>query len=151
MIAIVAMTPSEVIGCGNAIPWRIAEDFRWFKQTTLGHPVLMGRKTFASLNRPLPGRRNLVVTRTAQLDGVEVIRDLTRFDPDQYEHEVFVIGGAEIYRALLPECRELLITHVKAEHPGDTFFPAYKHLFRPAEEIRDAPEFRIVRYQRVGR
>ncbi|MBV9488308.1 MAG: dihydrofolate reductase [Verrucomicrobia bacterium] len=155
MIAIVAMTPSRVIGCGNAVPWRLAEDLRWFKQTTLGHPVLMGRKTFASLKKPLPGRRNLVVSRTAHLDGervdgIEVIGDLTRFDPEDYHPELFVIGGAEIYRALLPSCRELLVTHVKAEYPGDVFFPPYEDLFRPAEEIRDTPEFRIVRYARVG-
>src|SRR5690349_9434822 len=99
MIAIVAMTPSQVIGHGNAIPWRLPEDYRWFKQTTVGHPVLMGRKTFMSLKRPLPGRRNLVVTRAAQFSGVELIRDLTRFDPERYEPELFVIGGAEIYRA----------------------------------------------------
>ena len=151
MMAIVAMSPSRVIGNGDAIPWRLPEDSRWFRAITLGHPVLMGRKTFASLKRPLPGRRNLVVSRSAQHpEGVEVIRDLDGFDGGAYEPEVFVIGGAEIYRALLPGCRGLLITHVKAEYPGDVFFPPYQHLFRPVEEIRDTPEFRIVRYKRTA-
>ena len=150
MIAIVAMTPSQVIGHRNAIPWWLPEDLRWFKETTLGHPVLMGRKTFESLGKPLKGRANLVVSRTSAFNGVEMVPCLAGFDPDRYEREVFVIGGAEIYRALLARCRQLLITHVKAEYPGDAFFPAYEHLFRPVEEIRDASEFRIVRYERLG-
>ena len=149
MIAIVAMTPSQVIGYRNAIPWRLPEDLRWFKETTLGHPVLMGRKTFESLGKPLRGRTNLVVSRTFAFHGVEMVPSLAGFDPDRYEREVFVIGGAEIYRALLARCRQLLVTHVKAEYPGDAFFPAYEHLFRPVEEIRDASEFRIVRYERT--
>ncbi|MBV8898798.1 MAG: dihydrofolate reductase [Verrucomicrobia bacterium] len=149
MITIVAMTPSRVIGYRNAIPWRLPEDLRWFKQTTLGHPVLMGRKTFESLGKPLRGRANLVVSRTFSFDGVEMIPSLARFEPGRYEREVFVIGGAEIYRALLARCRQLLVTHIKAEYPGDAFFPAYEHLFRPTEEICDAGEFRIVRYERV--
>jgi dihydrofolate reductase len=150
MIAIVAMTPSRVIGHRNLIPWSLPEDFRWFKKTTLGHPVLMGRKTFESLGRPLPGRANLVVSRTCCFRGVEMVPSLARFDPDTYGQEVFVIGGAEIYRALLTRCRQLLVTHVKAEYPGDAFFPEFEHLFRPVEEIRDANEFRIVRYERTG-
>ena len=149
MIAIVAMTPSRVIGHRNAIPWRLPEDLRWFKETTLRHPVLMGRKTFQSLGKPLRGRANLVVSRTFAFPGVEMVPSLVRFDPDRYEREVFVIGGAEIYRAMLPRCRQLLVTHVKAEYPGDALFPPYEHLFRPVEEIRDAGEFRIVRYARL--
>jgi dihydrofolate reductase len=151
MTAIVAMTPSRVIGCRNAIPWRLLEDLRWFKQTTLGHPVLMGRKTFESLGTPLKGRTNLVVSRAFEFQGVEMVRSLVAFDPDRYEQEVFVIGGAEIYRALLARCRQLLVTHVKTDYPGDAYFPAYEHLFRPVEEIRDADEFRIVRYERTGK
>lgn len=149
MTAIVAMTPSRVIGHRNAIPWRLPEDLRWFKQTTLGHPVLMGRKTFESLGKPLPGRANLVVSRTFEFPGVEMIRSLAEFDPGRYEREIFVIGGAEIYRAVLARCRQLVVTHVKADYPGDAFFPAYEHFFRCVEEIRDAPEFRIVRYERT--
>ncbi|MBW0000716.1 MAG: dihydrofolate reductase [Verrucomicrobia bacterium] len=151
MTAIVAMTPSRVIGHRNAIPWRLPEDLRWFKQTTLGHPVLMGRKTFESLGKPLPGRANLVVSRSFEFQGVEMIRSPAEFDPGRYEREVFVIGGAEIYRVLLARCRQLLVTHVKTDYPGDAFFPAYEHLFRCVEEIRDAREFRIVRYERMGK
>lgn len=150
MIAIVAMTPSRVIGCRNLIPWRLPEDFRWFKETTLGHPILMGRKTFESIGKPLPGRANLVVSRTCNFQGVEMVRSLAGFDPDLYEREVFVIGGAEIFRALLDRCRQLLVTHVKTEYPGDAFFPAYEHLFRPVEEVRDAGEFYIMRYERTA-
>ena len=148
MTAIVAMTPSRVIGHRNVIPWRLPEDLRWFKQTTMGHAVLMGRKTFESIGKPLPGRTNLVVSRTRTFQGIEMVPSLARFNPERYGQEVFVIGGAEIYRALLARCRQLLVTHVKTDWPGDAFFPAYEHLFRPVEEIRDGGEFRIVRYER---
>ncbi|HEY0790300.1 MAG TPA: dihydrofolate reductase, partial [Chthoniobacterales bacterium] len=150
MTAIVAMTPSRVIGRGDCIPWRLPEDLRWFKGVTLGHPVLMGRKTFCSLPRPLPGRRNLVVSRLATFAGVEMVRDLYSFDPRPDDPEIFVIGGAEVYAALLPRCRALLVTHVRTEHPGDTYFPAHEHLFRQAAVLRETPEFTIVRYERMG-
>ena len=76
-----AMTRNRVIGKNNQIPWRLPGEQKWFKEVTMGHPILMGRKTFESIGRPLPGRRNLVVTRTGKFAGVEVIRDLQTFDP----------------------------------------------------------------------
>src|SRR5689334_22791738 len=118
MKAIVAMTRKRVIGKENKIPWRLAGEQKWFKEITMGHPVLMGRKTFESIGRPLPGRPNLVVTRTARIEGVEVVPDLEGFDPLRFEangKEVFVIGGAEIYQALLPRCRSIYVTLVKQE------------------------------------
>ena len=86
MNAIAAMALNRVIGKGNKIPWHLPEDFKWFKKTTMGHPILMGRKTFESIGQPLPGRRNLVVSRTAEIEGVEIVRDLERFDdnPDPF-------------------------------------------------------------------
>jgi dihydrofolate reductase len=113
MIAIAAMTPSRVIGRGTEIPWRIPGEQKWFKEATLGHPILMGSRTFESIERPLPGRKNLVVSRNRSWPEVEMIRDLSRFDPEQYSTEVFVIGGAEIYAQLLDRCDELLIERVK--------------------------------------
>jgi dihydrofolate reductase len=146
MKAVVAMTPDRVIGRAGQIPWRFPEDLKWFKGVTYGQTVLMGRKTFESIGRPLPGRTNLVVSRTAGFAGVEMIRSLDDLDPRQYPREVFVIGGAEIYERLVPLCDELFITHIHQEFDGDTFFPSFEDRFVPAETLLERPEFEIVRY-----
>src|ERR1700760_2351189 len=149
MKAIVAMTASRVIGLKNKIPWRLRGEQGWFKEVTMGHAILMGRKTFESIGKPLPGRRNLVVTRTGNFAGVEVIRDLEAFDPATYEsggQEIFVIGGAEIYSALLGGCDAIYVTIVKTEYPGDTFFPEFESQFEVAETIRETGEYNIFRY-----
>jgi dihydrofolate reductase len=148
MKAVVAMTPGRVIGRAGQIPWRFAEDLKWFKRVTYGQTVLMGRKTFESIGRPLPGRTNLVVSRTAGFAGVEMIRSLDDLDPCQYPQEVFVIGGAEIYERLVPLCDELFITHIRQEFDGDTFFPSFEDRFVLAETLLERPEFEIVRYEK---
>jgi len=145
------MTRERVIGDGNRIPWRLHGEQRWFKEVTMGHPILMGRKTFESIGKPLPGRRNLVVTRTGYFAGVDLIRDLESFDPAPYEsggQEIFVIGGAEIYSALLGGCDAIYVTIVKTGHPGDTFFPEFESQFEVAETIRETAEYDIFRYKR---
>ncbi len=151
MKAIVAMTRNRVIGQGNKIPWHLQGEQAWFKEVTMGHTILMGRKTFESIGRPLPGRRNLVVTRTGVLPGVELIRDLKEFEPADYEadgNEVFVIGGGEIYNALLTRCNAIYMTIVKGEYPGDAFFPEFESEFEYSETIRVSPEFEILYYKR---
>jgi dihydrofolate reductase len=151
MKAIVAMTRKRVIGLNNQIPWRLRGEQRWFKEVTMGHSSLMGRKTFESIGKPLPGRRNLVVTRTRDFAGVELIRDLEAFDPEPYEmdgKEIFVIGGAKIYRALLGRCDTIYGTIVKEEYPGDAYFPEFDSQFEILETIRETPEYDIFRYQR---
>jgi dihydrofolate reductase len=149
MIAIAAMTSSRVIGQGSEIPWRIPGEQKWFKEATFGHPILMGSRTFESIGRPLPGRQNLVVSRSRSWPGVETIRDLSQFDPDRYSPEVFVIGGAEIYAQLLDRCRELLITRVKSEYAGDVYFPEFESKFRLIEQIRETPDYAIERWMRL--
>jgi dihydrofolate reductase len=149
--AIVAMALNRVIGKGNKIPWHLPEDFKWFKKTTMGHPILMGRKTFESIGKPLPGRRNLVVSRTAEIEGVEIVRDLERFEPAAFEEDgkaVFVMGGAEIYRQLLPRCQKIYLTLVKREYDGDAFFPEFENDFAPDEKILETPEFEVRLYLR---
>jgi dihydrofolate reductase len=125
---IVAMAQNGVIGRGNALPWRLPEDLKRFKQSTLGKPILMGRKTFESIGRPLPGRANLVLTRDRDwhAGGVipvhsveEALRQTRTCD------ELVAIGGAEIYRLLLPLARRIYLTHVHADISGDTYFPAF--------------------------
>jgi dihydrofolate reductase len=153
MKAIVAMTRNRVIGKNNRIPWRLSGEQRWFKEVTMGHPILMGRKTFESIGRPLPGRRNLVVTRAGKFAGVELIRDLNAFDPAPYEldgAEIFVIGGAEIYQALLDRCDVIYATVVKREYDGDAYFPEFESQFEISELIRETPEFDIFCYRRAS-
>jgi dihydrofolate reductase len=149
--AIVAMTRTRVIGQNNKIPWHLRGEQSWFKEVTMGHSILMGRKTFASIGKPLPGRRNLVVTRSGKFAGVDLIRELESFDPAPYESggkEVFVIGGAEIYAALLDRCETIFVTIVKAEYAGDAYFPAFESEFAISETIRESPEYDIFRYRR---
>jgi dihydrofolate reductase len=153
MKAIVAMTRKRVIGKNNQIPWRLRGELKWFKEVTMGHSILMGRKTFESIGKPLPGRHNLVVTRTGNFAGVELIRDLQSFDPALYEadgKEIFVIGGADIFRALLGRCETIYVTIVKEEYEGDAYFPEFDSQFVILETIRETPEFDIFRYHRRG-
>ncbi len=150
MKAIAAMAENRVIGAAGDIPWRLPEDWRFFKQTTLGHAIVMGRKTYESLGKPLPGRRNIVLSRTMEaVPGVAVVRNVEELKklgiPDE---EIFVIGGAEIYRLLLPECDTLLITHVPRVVEGDTFFPAFEKEFESQEILLETSEFVARKYCR---
>jgi dihydrofolate reductase len=151
MKAIVAMTRDRVIGKDNKIPWRLRGEQSWFKEMTMGHPILMGRKTFESIGKPLPGRRNLVVTRTGNFAGVDLIRDLQVFDPAPYQtlgKEIYVIGGAEIYDALLDRCDTIYATIVNQEYAGDAYFPEFESEFEIAEIVRETPDYDILCYRR---
>jgi dihydrofolate reductase len=166
--AIAAMSLNRVIGNGNTIPWHLPEDFKWFKATTTGHIIVMGRKTFESIGKALPNRETIVLSRSAfSHPGVRTMRDLNellawaadslspsegeragvRGTPDQ--RRVFICGGAQVYQQALPLCSELLLTLVKRDVPGDAFFPPFEDQFELAEEIRDTPEFKILRYLRT--
>jgi dihydrofolate reductase len=151
MKAIAAMSENRVIGLGGRIPWHLPEDFKWFKRATMGGVVVMGRKTFESLGRPLPGRENVVVSRTLpETEGVRVIRELGGITDSAFPgKEVWVIGGAELYAALLPSCLELFLSEVRGCFEGDVFFPETGNLFAPAEVVETHPEFRVVRYVRL--
>jgi dihydrofolate reductase len=126
LIAVVAR--NGAIGRNNALLVHLSEDLKHFKRTTLGCPVVMGRKTFESVGRPLPGRRNIVVTRNAQwqADGVEAAPSLDaalKLVADV--PKAFVIGGGELYAQALPRADELVLTELDREFDGDTFFPAW--------------------------
>ena len=125
---IAAVAENGVIGQGNAMPWHLPADFAWFKRHTLGHPVLMGRKTFESIGKPLPGRRNVVVSRNRECNaaGCECATSLDEaLSLCQTAPEVFVIGGGELYRAALPMAHRLFLTTVACEPEGDTRFPSW--------------------------
>jgi len=149
MIAIAAMSPDRVIGAGGKIPWHISEDLKFFKRTTIGHVIVMGRKTFESLGKPLPGRENWVLSRAAAFEGARVFRDPSEIIPPGDGREVFVIGGAELYSALLPKCREILLTHVSLRVDGDTWFPEFESEFDAGEVIQTGPDYEIRRYRRL--
>lgn len=122
---IVAIDACNGIGIGNALPWHLPEDLAHFKRITLGHPIVMGRKTFESIGRPLPGRRNIVITRNPswQHDGIETVPSLTAAATLTGDTETFIIGGAEIYAASLPQTQRLIVTEINSNFACDAFFP----------------------------
>lgn len=126
---IVAMSSNGVIGRDGRLPWRLPEDLRRFKRLTTGHHVIMGRRTFDEIGRPLPGRTNIVITRdrTWRPEGVRVVHSLDEAlaAVDPAETETFIIGGAAIYALALPRADRLYITRVEAAVPGDTCFPPF--------------------------
>ncbi|MFT4811864.1 MAG: dihydrofolate reductase [Marinoscillum sp.] len=129
---IVAMSENQTIGTDNTLPWHLPNDLKYFKQVTMAKPIIMGRKTYESIGRPLPGRTNIVITRQSdyQAEGIVVVNSLQQA-LDKAEdisfvaghEEVMVIGGAEIYQQALLQVDRLYITHVHAEIAGDAFFP----------------------------
>ncbi|MEM7078018.1 MAG: dihydrofolate reductase [Pseudomonadota bacterium] len=161
-----AMTRNRVIGRDNTLPWRMPKDMRHFMDTTMGKPVVMGRKSFESMKAALPGRTNIVLTRDRNWarTGAQVVHSLdaaielgreaaTRSGGD----EIMIIGGADIYALALPLATRLYVTLIDAEVPGDTFFPDYdesawqvvREVAHPADERHFAP-YRITTFERVG-
>ena len=149
--AIAAMSLNRVIGKDGKIPWHIPEDFKWFKNATAGQAVLMGRKTYESLGRPLPNRRNLVVTRRADLgEGVEIVRDLGAFRPEDYPCDIWVTGGEEIYRQMLDKCEDIYLSIIPRIVEGDTFFPEFEDKFELVGTVFKHPDFEVRHYRRKG-
>lgn len=129
---IVAAAENGVIGKDNQMPWHLPEDLKYFKRITMGKPVVMGRKTFESIGKPLPGRPNIVITRNTayKAEGVDVLHDLSSAEAHCEDlaifedfGEIMVIGGAELYRQALPEVDRIYLTRIHAEIEGDTSFP----------------------------
>ena len=151
LTAIVAMTPERVIGRAGTLPWHLPEDLAFFKRTTSGHPIVMGRKTYESIGRPLPKRRNIVLTRDENwtAEGVEVIHrpeDLANLAG--IEGQVFIIGGSEIYAAMMPQLDELLVSHVFENHAGDTWLPVFENEFPKSVILESHATFEVRRYSR---
>jgi dihydrofolate reductase len=160
---IVAVSRNGVIGIDNQLPWHLPEDLKYFKSVTMGKPIIMGRKTYDSIGRPLPGRTNIVITRDSswQTEGVEVAQTLAQAmtlgqlacaqaDVD----EAMVIGGEQIYRMTLPAADRLYLTEVQAEVEGDAFFPKFdaKDWHQVSEqlpEVTDTHPYRFVVLERI--
>ncbi|MCD2449824.1 dihydrofolate reductase [Methylicorpusculum oleiharenae] len=142
---IVAMASNNAIGINNQLPWHLSADLKRFKKITMGAPIIMGRHTFESIGRPLPGRTNIIISRNPlyQQPGCLIFND-----PDAAlahytnEHEVFVIGGASLYKTILPIADIIYLTEVKQSFEGDTFFPEINKedwLESAREDIDDDP------------
>lgn len=124
------MDKNRVIGYKNDMPWHLPRDLQHFKETTTGHTLIMGRKTFESIGRPLPNRRNVVITRQDLKlpEEVEVIRGLEvvhQWNKKSPEEEFFIIGGGELYKQMLPSVERMYITKIAESFPGDTYFPCF--------------------------
>jgi dihydrofolate reductase len=125
---VVAVAENGVIGRDNALPWRLPNDLKFFKRTTLGHPILMGRATFESIGRPLPGRSNLVLSHNPalQIEGCTVVHSLeAAIAASTDAQELMVIGGAQVYAQILPRADRIYLTRVHADVSGDSYFPAF--------------------------
>lgn len=136
---IVATADNNIIGKDNDMPWHLPADLAYFKEVTLGKPIIMGRKTYESIGRPLPGRRNIVITRDENYvpkvngaNGIDIVTSVEQAlalvdgsDGSDAVEEIMVIGGGAIYRHCLPNADRLYVTHIKAAIDGDTQFPAY--------------------------
>ena len=155
---VAALARNGVIGAQGKLPWHLPEDLRHFKQLTLGHPVIMGRRTWESLGRPLPGRRNIVVTRRAgyAAASASVAASLeAALALCAGEAVAYVIGGAELYAAALPLADGLVLTEIDRDYAGDTRFPewdrgAWRATQREAHTSKDGVGFEFVRYERAA-
>lgn len=151
--AVVAMASDRAIGLNGTMPWHLSEDLKLFKRLTMGHPVLMGRKTWESLGKwkPLPGRQNIVLTRDAafEAEGALVIHDIAELETiSLQDEEVMVIGGAQIYALMLPHLTALHVSEVQGTYEADTYFPPFAHLFSHREESEHFDGFTHVLYTR---
>jgi dihydrofolate reductase len=154
--AIVAFADNGAMGAGGKIPWHFSEDLRFFKEQTTGHTIVMGRKTWDSIGRPLPNRTNIVLSHNlapgdTTLPGAIVMPSLTEVFQNYRPKAgyTWIIGGAHVFELALPGCMEVIVTHVHGNHEGDVFFPRrlLDGFFSPGETLRETPEFHIVRYR----
>jgi dihydrofolate reductase len=150
---IAAFDENRVIGRDDTLPWHLPEDFKHFKATTLDHPIVMGRKTYDSLpRRPLPRRRNLVVSRSPSIEGAEVFSNVEAALAAGLDtsDEVFVIGGQSIYEQTIDIAQRMIITHVYGRHDGNYWFPEISQRWHEASVISETADFRIVEYLITG-
>jgi len=148
---IAAMTPERIIGKGNDLPWHISDDIKLFKEKTTGNSVIMGRNTYESIGKPLPHRHNFVVSSTLpKTSGIQICKSLEEAvkEAEWYKKEVFVIGGAKLYRQAIPIADKMYISYIKKNYEGDIFFPEFdKREWKIMEKV-DYAEFEWISYRR---
>jgi dihydrofolate reductase len=157
---IVAMASNRVIGIDNQLPWHLSADLKRFRQITMGSPIVMGRKTYESIGRPLPGRTNVIISRDPayKQEGCLVFNDIETAIGSccQKFREIFVIGGSELYRSVLPMADALYVTLIHKEFSGDVFFPeidARQWAEAAREDIDDDPDadfsYSFIKYKKI--
>ncbi len=148
---IVAMAPNRVIGKNNKLPWHIPDDLKNFKRLTTGNTVIMGRKTYESIGRPLPNRKNIVIsTSMPTTDVVTVCKSLQEgiMEAKLFGKDVFIIGGASLYEQIIPLADKMFISYVKRDYDGDVYFPEFDENEWEIEQKEDHPDFELVIYVR---
>lgn len=147
--AIAAMAENRVIGNAGDIPWHLPDDFKWFKKTTMGGILVMGRKTYESIGKALPGRDTYVLSRTPrEIPGVHSFTDLEILDHLDTNKTIWIAGGAEIYELMLPRCEELYLSRVHRICEGDTHFPHFEDKFKLIETVLTGNEFDVEHWVR---
>ena len=147
--AIAAMAENRVIGNKGEIPWHLPEDFRWFKQATMGGVLVMGRKTYESIGKPLPGRETYVLSRTTRsIEGVHNFSNLDILQKIDTDKTIWIAGGAEIYEQMLPLCQEIYLSRVHKSYQGDTKFPVFENGFHLTEKIIVTQDFDVERWEK---
>ena len=147
--AIAAMAENRVIGNHNTIPWHLPEDFKWFKKTTMGQTLLMGRKTFDSIGLPLPGRQTIILSRNQlSTPNAQTVNTIESIEAVATSDTIWIAGGAEIYQLMLPKCSDLYLTRVHQRPVGDTFFPEFENHFELATVIESNAEFSIEHWKK---
>lgn len=153
IILIAALDENNLIGNQGHIPWHIPDDFRHFRETTDGHTVVMGRKTHESLNKALPNRLNIVLTRNKDFKPIPpavpctTLPQALRMARERREDKVFIIGGAQIYAEAQPYAHQMILSHIHGIHKGDAFFPAWDKEWKITKEIPHG-QFTIKYYER---
>lgn len=148
--AIAAMSQNRVIGSNGDIPWHLPDDFKWFKANTMGGILVMGRKTFESIGRPLPGRETFVLSRTPKnIDKVHCFTNLDALDKLTTDKTIWIAGGGEIYRQMLPKCTDLYLTRVHREVKGDAYFPNFEDAFRLDSTVLKHTEFTVEHWKKI--
>ena len=144
------MSLNRGIGKDNKLPWHLPEDLKWFKKLTTGNVIIMGRKTWESIGKPLPNRESIVVSRGASIDtpGIRTVRSLAEIDSAKDPRDYFIIGGAQLFEEGLPLCSDLFLTLVKREVEADVFLQPFEDQFALKETIQETPEFSILHYVR---
>ncbi|MFE6167883.1 dihydrofolate reductase [Viridibacillus arvi] len=154
---IVAHDENNVIGLNNAMPWHLPGDLAYFKRTTMGKPMIMGRKTFESIGKPLPGRTNIVITRDEEYarEGIVIVHSLEEAlaQAEKESEEIMIIGGEQIFRMTLPMADRLYVTKIEKQYEGDTFFPSYGDEWQvvsqsEVNETEDGLKFTYLVYER---
>lgn len=152
MKAIAAMSENRVIGNQGQIPWRVSDDFKWFKEFTLNNTILVGSKTWKNLPI-LPNRKILVLSNKYHDNWYNIIKDtaMSTISLEQAldiveNREIIIAGGAQIYSLFLPQITEFYVTHIKGEYEGDAFMPPFEHLFSKQEVVKTFGEHKVVKY-----